>query len=163
MESTLPIERRLQELRFLEARKHFRGSSLLDFGGNKGELEKFVKQDYFFCNEDYSVLKGRKFDTIAILAVIEHLERPQVYEVIGMLKEHLNEHGRIVITTPTSNAEAILKLFVKLGLLDRENMDEHRHYWNKPELLDLAVKNGFSVKLCRPFEAGMNLLMVMEK
>jgi 2-polyprenyl-3-methyl-5-hydroxy-6-metoxy-1,4-benzoquinol methylase len=163
LDSTILFESILQKMRFEKAAPHVRGSTLLDFGGNFGEFAKYVSQQYHLCNSDYSVLAGRSFDTITALAVLEHIKLSEIDQVIGMFRDHLNNEGRVVITTPASIAGPILSALSNIGLLDRKNIIEHKHYWNKKELFSLAEKNGFSVKHYSRFQLGGNQLLVLEK
>ena len=165
MESKRLAESFLQKKRFSKILPLISGNSILDFGGNRGELKKHLRnsQDYTLCNRDYSVLKGKTFDTILSLAVIEHLEIADVFKVIKMLKQHLNPNGIIILTTPSKLAKPVLEVMSISGLLDKENLKEHKHYWNKRELFELAKKSELNVRKYLKFQFGLNQLIVLKK
>ena len=135
---------------------------VLDFGGNKGELRRYVKGKYTVVNYDHSEMDNKRFDTIVALAVIEHLEVPEIYKLFKKFKNILNENGHILITTPTLIAKPILDLMALTGLAEKDNIDEHKHYWNKKELLDLAQATGFIVQKYKKFQMGFNEFVIME-
>ena len=162
MKSEKLLESLLQKQRFKKILHFIRGNSVLDFGGNKGELKNHVSQEYMLCNEDYSVLQGKKFDTIVSLAVVEHIPEEQVFEIIKMLKKRLNKNGRIIITTPTKRNKPILEFLGKLNLLDKENIKQHKHYWNKEELFNLAKKSDLNISYYKKFQFGLNQIIVLD-
>lgn len=162
MKSEKLVEKILQKQRFKKILPFIKGKSVLDFGGNKGELQEYISQKYTLCNEDYSVLKGKKFDTIVSLAVVEHIPLEQVFEIIKMLKEHLNKKGRIIITTPTKINKSVLEFLAKINLLDGENIKQHKHYWDKEELIDLAKKADLNINHYKKFQLGLNQIIVLD-
>ena len=161
MKSEKLLEKFLQKYRFRKAIPFIIGDSILDFGGNKGELKKYVNQEYTLCNKDYDVLKNKKFDSIVSLAVIEHIPKEQVFEIIELLKKSLDKNGRIIITTPTPRNKNFLRFLAKIKLLDKENIKEHEHYWNKEELFDLARNSSLNINYYKKFQLGLNQIIVL--
>ncbi|MBI5071851.1 methyltransferase domain-containing protein [Candidatus Falkowbacteria bacterium] len=135
---------------------------VLDFGGNEGELKKFVHGEYTLVNYDHSAMEGKTFDTIVALAVIEHINVPEVYEIFKKVKERLKPAGKIILTTPTKASKPILNFMARIGLADKENIAEHKHYWTKREIFDLAEKTGFTIKKYKKFQIGFNQLAILE-
>lgn len=135
---------------------------VLDFGGNKGELRKLVKGKYLVVNYDYSTMENTHFDTIVCLAVIEHMSVPDVFEVFKKFKSILNNGGRTLLMTPTKKAKPILEFMTFVGMLDKDNITEHNHYWSKKDIYDLAEKSGFVVKKYKKFQIGFNQLAIFE-
>jgi len=161
IDSSIFLEKFLQNYRFRIARPFLIGD-VLDFGGNEGELEKLVKGKYLAVNYDHSVMDGVHFDTIASLAVIEHLEVGEVFDVFKKFKVILNKDGRIFLTTPTKMAKPILEFMALLGVVDKKNIEEHKHYWSEKDICELAKATGFKVKRYRKFQFGVNQLAVFE-
>ncbi|MBU1146717.1 class I SAM-dependent methyltransferase [Patescibacteria group bacterium] len=161
IDSRKPTEKLLQNRRFKIAIPYLAGD-VLDFGGNEGELKKFVRGEYTLVNYDHSPMEGKTFDTIVALAVIEHINVSEVYEIFKKFKEKLRPSGKIILTTPTKTAKPILNFMVHLGLADKENIAEHKHYWTKKEILDLAEKTGFKIKRYKKFQLGFNQLAIFE-
>ena len=92
----------------------FNIGDVLDFGGNEGELNQFVKGNYTIVNYDHSPMEGKEFDTIVLLAVIEHIEVSEVYLIFDKFSKHLKKGGKILLTTPTPKSKWILELLAWL-------------------------------------------------
>jgi len=161
IDSSRFLEKILQNYRFKKVKPYLKGD-VLDFGGNEGELKKLVKGNYLVVNYDHSVMENRQFDTIVSLAVIEHIDPDEVFMIFHKFKKTLNAGGRIFLTTPTKVAKPVLEFLAFLGILDKENIEEHKHYWSKEEIYDLADKTGFSVRRFKRFQLGFNQLAVFE-
>jgi len=161
IDTAIFFEKFLQTLRFKKVRPYLIGD-VLDFGGNKGELGKFVTGKYLAVNYDWSALEGKNFDTIVCLAVIEHLLPEEVFGVFKKFKGILKKDGRIFVTTPTRIVKPVLELMASLGIVDKKNIAEHKHYWSKTELYELAHKTGFAVKKYKKFQLGFNQLIILE-
>lgn len=155
------VDKFLQNCRFRKV-KPFLIGEVLDFGGNRGELRKFVKGGYLAVNYDHSVMDNAQADTIVCLAVVEHLEAPEIYRIFNKFKSLLRKNGRIFITTPTKVAKPVLEFMAFAGIIGKESIGEHKHYWNKEEIYNLAVKSGFKVKKYKKFQLGFNQLAVLE-
>lgn len=161
LNSSKRLEKFLQNYRFKMAKPFLKGD-VLDFGGNYGELKKFVSGNYQVVNYDYSRLKNNKFDTIVCLAVIEHMEQKQVYEIFAKFKNLLKENGQIFLTTPAKAAKPVLSLLAFLGLIDKINILEHKHYWAENEIFSLAEKSGFKMIKYKKFQLGFNQLAILK-
>ena len=133
----------------------------MDFGGNEGELKKFCKAGYLAVNYDHSVMEDTHFDTIVCLAVIEHMEYDDVISTFHKFQNILDEKGRIFLTTPTRIAKPILEFLAFLRILERDNIAEHKHYWNRKDIYELAQRTGFAVRKYRKFQIGLNQLAVL--
>lgn len=157
--TTLLLERFLQRYRFRVVKKYLRGD-VLDFGGNNGELLPLVEGRYTLVNYDHAALDGLKVDTIVSLAVVEHLAVREVYEVFRKFSDILQQGGVVFVTTPTPAAKPILEILARVGLLDADNIAEHKHYWSKQELFMLASSSGFVVQKYRKFQLGLNQYVV---
>jgi hypothetical protein len=155
------LEKFLQQWRFRKAIPYLSGR-VLDFGGNRGELKDhiLVKEEYFFTNDIFHV-RG-KWDNIACLAVLEHMSYSVGAETLLMLYSHLESHGTIVVTTPSKILHPVLRVLAWCGLLDRKNIEEHKHYWNKREFQKIANALKINMRYER-FQFGLNQLVVLEK
>jgi len=156
LNTTLKVERFLQKQRFKKVLPYLRGK-VLDFGGNEGELQPFVNGDYYLVNNDYALLEQKKpFDVIVSLAVIEHITPDEVKSIFYKFKAALKPEGLILLTTPSPASKRVLEILAFTGLLDKENIKEHKHYWTKSELYELANSTGFNVELYKKFQFGFN-------
>ena len=159
--ASLFLEKFLQNYRFKMVKPYLIGD-VMDFGGNKGELKKYVSGTYLLVNYDHSIMDGISCDSIIVLAVIEHIEMDEVFKIFNTFKTILRPGGRIFLTTPTPLAKPILELLARVGFLEKDNIAEHKHYWTKAEITKLAVLNKFSVKRYSKFQLGCNQLAVFE-
>nr|WP_319271801.1 methyltransferase domain-containing protein [uncultured Draconibacterium sp.] len=161
--SSLLLEKKLQHLRFNKVKTYLKGD-VLDFGGNRGELKEFVKGHYYLVNYDHSIIdnEGLSVDTIVSLAVIEHMTVGDVVTSFRKFKRILRKGGRIILTTPTKMSKPVLEFLALIRLLDKKNIEEHKHYWNKNELFQLAVDTGFEVKMFKRFQLGFNQWVVLQ-
>ena len=157
----LPLERHLQASRLRKSIEYLRGD-VLDFGGNEGELAQFVSGDYTLINYDHSNLLDKTYDTIIMLAVLEHIDVEEVYKIFNKFKRILRPRGTIFLTTPSRMAKPVLEFLAALGLLDGANIEEHKHYWNKTDIELLADKTGFQVIKFGFFQLGFNQMAILK-
>ena len=156
------LEGFLQQSRFKQVQPYLNGD-VLDFGGNEGELKKLVKGSYTLVNYDHSPMQNKTFDTVVALAVIEHIEVNNVYSAFKEFKYKVRPNGIIFLTTPTPLAKPLLEFLAYINVLDRHNIEEHKHYWTKDDIEKLAKENGFAVKKYRKFQMGFNQLAILER
>jgi SAM-dependent methyltransferase len=158
--SSKVFESFLQQSRFKIALPFLKGD-VLDFGGNDGELQQYVTGNYTLVNYDHTPMKNKTFDTIVVLAVIEHIRVGDVFEVFKSFKHKLRPDGTLLLTTPTPQAKPLLELMAFMNLLDRHNIREHKHYWTKEDICQLAEKNGLAVKAYKKFQWGFNQMAIL--
>lgn len=103
----------------------------------------------------------KTFDTIVSLAVIEHISAKDVHDIFSRFKKNLNENGVIFLTTPTPVAKPVLEFLAAIGLLEKENIEEHKHYWTKRGLRGLAEASGFYVTNYKKFQLGFNQYLIL--
>lgn len=114
-------------------------------------------------------LDSGSVDAVFLNAVLEHLESP--VDVISEAARILRTGGKIIMTTPTRIAKPVLEfLAYKMHLINEDEIREHKHYFNKADVLELikAVNSsdlGISLILERYsfFELGFNSLIVLQK
>lgn len=102
-------------------------------------------------------LPSNSFDVVTILAVLEHLDNPNllVKEAYRILKKD----GKLIMTTPSKRSKPILEfLAFKLGVIERGHIEEHKNYFTKQKLTELL--SGFRGVKVKPFEFGMNNLSI---
>jgi len=101
------------------------------------------------------------FDQAFALAVIEHLANPE--RALVKIYKTMKPGGEIYITTPSKMARPVLNWLSALGLIDSEEIKDHKHYFLKQELTDLLRKAGFSEIKHRFFELGFNQFLSAKK
>jgi hypothetical protein len=70
-----------------------------------------------------------------------------------------------VLTTPVRWTEGLLKSMSRMGLVSREEVDEHKAQYSAPEVVALLVDGGFERSNIRhgTFELGMNHWAVAQR
>ena len=104
---------------------------------------------------------NEKFNCVTLLASIEHLAFPR--NVLEEAKRVLRTGGIIIVTTPTPLARPILEILAFLGLLSKEEVKDHKHYYYKQALIKLFEGLGFSIVKHQYFELGLNQVIVAKK
>ena len=113
-------------------------------------------------------LEDGSVDDVFLNAVLEHLEDSA--GVISEAARILRDGGRIVMTTPTRMARPVLEfLSYRLHLIDEEEIREHRHYFNRTDVMALCrsvndnTQAGISLERYSFFELGLNSLIILRK
>jgi SAM-dependent methyltransferase len=105
------------------------------------------------------------FACVSSLAVIEHLEPAGLPALMAEIRRVLKPEGRLVLTTPHAFADGILRFLARLGLVSKEEIDEHKSLFRHGHIRDLLVQAGFPADKTRVrgFLMGLNILAVAEK
>lgn len=125
----------------------------------KKKWENRKNVEFRIVSFDEDLMLKQRFDTIVLLAIIEHLVSPE--KSLNILKDYLKEDGRIIITTPKPFAGKILRLGSRFGLFDKEAQKEHKKIFGKKDLYQLAAGAGLKVDYYSTFEFGLNNIAVM--
>lgn len=95
------------------------------------------------------------FDVVTMLAVLEHLSHP--IDILKDVCRVLAPSGCLVLTVPSKAAQPVLEfLAFRLGVVSREEIADHKDYYNRMALTDLLSQAGFSVRTHKYFQLGMN-------
>jgi len=103
-------------------------------------------------------LGNSEFDTVLMVAVIEHLSAPE--RVITEVRNHMKPGSRLVITTPTVLGSAIHRGGARLGLFAHEAVADHKCVYGGKSLSDLLRRCRMDVVRHTFFELGANQLCV---
>jgi SAM-dependent methyltransferase len=105
------------------------------------------------------------FSCVTSLAVLEHLEPAGLPSLLAEIHRVLKPSGQLLITTPHAFADGILKALARLGLVSKEEIDEHKSLFFHCHIVDLLRMGGFPpAKISvRGFLMGLNILAVAEK
>ncbi|WP_040278863.1 class I SAM-dependent methyltransferase [Psychroserpens damuponensis] len=109
-----------------------------------------------------AVPTNETFDSIVMLAVLEHIPRAQQRQLNNNFLKVLNPSGRIIITVPSSLVDHILVVLTKLRLVDGMSVDEHYGFKVK-EVFTLFAEQEFTLIKHKKFQLGLNNLFVFEK
>jgi ubiquinone/menaquinone biosynthesis C-methylase UbiE len=107
--------------------------------------------------------KRNYFDVAVALAVIEHINKPDMF--IKQVSKMLKTTGKIIITTPHKIMGKSLLEFLtyKINLLSREEIGDHKTYFDEKSLRKVITDNGFKIIKLGTFELGTNLFCVAQK
>ena len=157
--------------------KPFVCGNILDFGCGVGVLTQLCEPDSYVGidvdEESLEIAKRRyptfrfantltlhaSFDTIIMLAVLEHLENPE--RVLKELGARLRVNGNIVLTTPKPIVKNLHRFGASLGLFSANATEEHENFYDYSGMQVLAEKAELSVRYYRAFLFHMNQLFVL--
>ena len=99
-------------------------------------------------------------DLFTMIAVLEHLQYPE-YSIDTLINAHriLKTGKKIVLTTPTPASKPILEFLAWLRIINKEEIDDHKHYYTKKELVWLLGIVGFKDIKHRYFQFGLNQII----
>lgn len=109
------------------------------------ELEEKEEKKYELRKTELSDkinLKDGVCDTVTLMAVLEHLVKPQ--EILQESCRILKEGGKIILTTPTPLSKSVLEfLAFKLKIIDQDEIKDHKNYFWPQEVKEMLLKSGF--------------------
>jgi 2-polyprenyl-3-methyl-5-hydroxy-6-metoxy-1,4-benzoquinol methylase len=115
---------------------------------------QFIEMDF----EKQPLPNLGKFDTILLLAVIEHLSNP--VDLLNQVRHMLLPNGQLVITTPTPAAIGLHALLSKFHLTYKSAAEEHKSKFSPELLREILRDSRFDVKSQKPFLFGFNYLYI---
>lgn len=101
------------------------------------------------------------FPTIALLAVIEHLQNPDI--ILRLCAQMLTDAGKLILTTPTSGGDRIWHSLQHHLSGGKGYEFPHVSIYNERSLITLLKSSNFRVDTFKKFEAGMNMICVCLK
>lgn len=102
-----------------------------------------------------------EFDVVSSLANLEHLHQPE--DSLKEIQRVLKPGGILLLTTPSVCAKPILETLAFLRIVSREEIRDHKNYFNKKILTDLCKKAGFASISHSYFQFGMNNFVTATK
>jgi SAM-dependent methyltransferase len=104
------------------------------------------------------------FDCVVSLAFLEHLDPEALPSLLREARRVLKPGGQFVATTPHALADGLLRLMSRIGLVSREEIDEHRSRFWRGGIRRLLGQAGFRPEsiVVGGFQGGLNLWMTAE-
>lgn len=105
------------------------------------------------------------FDTIAMLAVFEHISPENLEFVLKEIRRVLKRDGVFILTTPASWASPILLILSRIGLISKLEINDHKTAFNAKKIKEHIEEAGFLKKNIRNgyFELFLNMWMIAKK
>lgn len=107
--------------------------------------------------ETLADLSDESFDVITCISVLEHLTKPE--EALKEFRRLLAPGGVCLVNVPSWWGKRALELSAfRLGWSPREEMDDHKRYYDPRDLWPLLVAAGFLPHQlrCRRYKLGLN-------
>ncbi len=177
------LDKYLQNVRIKKARRFIKpGSTVLDIGSDDGILFEKIKKIKFgigiepnlekdIVGKNYNIYKGyfpgrylpiSKFDTITLLAVLEHIPTNEQKKFASACFEVLNESGNIIITVPSPRVDFILFILKRFYLIDGMSLKEH-YGFKVRDTAKIFSNPFFKLIFHRKFQFGLNNIFVFQK
>ena len=110
--------------------------------------------------QEPSPFPDASFDVIVMLATLEHIQDTD--SLARECNRLLRPGGRVVITVPSRQVDAIVDWFCRLGLADGMSLEEH-HGFDPLTTPQLFGTYAFEVEKWRTFQFRLNHLFVLRK
>jgi cyclopropane fatty-acyl-phospholipid synthase-like methyltransferase len=121
------------------------------------EIQQFRFKDRF-------EFPDRTFDQVALLAVLEHIPLDLVDPLFAEFRRILKDDGSILITTPTPASKPVLEfLAFKLKIISGPEIADHKHYYSRADIEQLAARQGLDCAAYRTFQLGLNSFASLAK
>lgn len=114
-------------------------------------------------NSPLTELKDESIDVGLSLAVLEHLDEPDVF--LKELHRVMRPGGVVLLTTPGPTSKPLLEfLAFKLKIIDAHEIQDHKQYFSSNNLKELFHDAGFSLENidARTFLFGMNNIVMVK-
>lgn len=122
--------------------------------------ERYPQRTFHLCDLGRIPLPldNQPFDTILMMAVLEHLNFPR--ETLRDVRPHLAPDGYLLVTTPSPLGDWIHRAGSRANLFYPEHVVKHVTIYNRRTMCDLLADCGFEVVTFRHFELSINQLAV---
>lgn len=112
----------------------------------------FPKREFYVADveKDNIPLSERRFDTLLLVAVIEHFAAPA--EILRGLMNYVREGGPVVLTTPTPAGHCVHHLGARCGIFSSDAASDHRSVLNRAKLERLFESVGLTLRTHRSFQ-----------
>lgn len=130
-----------------------------------------LKKDNIFIKsfniegEDNLPFEDNYFETITMLAVLEHIEPSHVSRIINDVFRILKDDGIFILTTPPPWTDRLLLIMAGLGLVSVTEIKDHKDTYKPEKIINLLQRAGFQRERVRYgyFEMFMNIWVAARK
>lgn len=109
--------------------------------------------------------ESNSFDVITMIAVIEHIQPKSVSFLLAEIYRLLKDDGVLFVTTPAGWTDKILRFMAQIGLITKEEIDDHKDTFTRKKLRSYLMEAGFAHRQISSgtFECFMNLWACSQK
>jgi 2-polyprenyl-3-methyl-5-hydroxy-6-metoxy-1,4-benzoquinol methylase len=106
--------------------------------------------------DDALPFDDRSYDVVTMLAVLEHLQKPQM--ILREIARVLRPGGGLILTVPSWSAKPVLEfLAYRLGIVNPDEIRDHKRYFDRADLFAaMAEAPPLSMREHRYFQCGFN-------
>lgn len=108
-----------------------------------------------------SLVADASLDVVLCLSVLEHLNEPE--ETLAHFRRVVAPGGTVLLNVPSWRGKTYLELSAfRLGMSPKEEMDDHKMYYDPKDLWPMLVKAGFKPSQLQVFthKFGLNTFAV---
>ena len=144
-------------------------AGVLDLGCGTGEQIPLMSALRQSCRDYWGRYKGirenwkkirhevhRDWSAVTALALIEHLEVDDVRALFVESWRVLKPDGALIVTTPAPWTWNLLKVMSRVGMVSREEIDEHKQHFTIGAVRQLMYDARFERVTAGRFECGAN-------
>jgi ubiquinone/menaquinone biosynthesis C-methylase UbiE len=105
------------------------------------------------------------FNVVTMLAVFEHIERNELRLLLDEIFRVLKKDGILILTTPSPWSDRVLHFMAKIGLISKEEMEEHKHHYDREAIKGIIIEKHFKSKNLNSgfFEGYFNMWFTAKK
>lgn len=174
----------------MKAVKHFLNGDILDIGCGSASLMHLLDETQHYVGIDLDdnliqclrerfptcefyqkdietddllkLMTSRKFDTITLIAIIEHLRHPEniLKQCYTLLRDN---KGILVITTPSPLGDSIHIIAVRVSLTSKVAVMEHYKIYSRDDFEQLLSSLGFMIFKYQKFMCVLNQLFLCKR
>lgn len=125
--------------------------------------ERYPAHNFVACdlNTEALALPEASFDTVVMIAVLEHLHRP--LNALTQARRMLKPAAHFILTTPSHLGDLAHKIGGRIGLFYTEEQVQHVQIFSRRMLVCLAEEADLRIEHFGYFAYGMNQLLVCSK
>jgi 2-polyprenyl-3-methyl-5-hydroxy-6-metoxy-1,4-benzoquinol methylase len=142
----------------------------IDKSIRENDYESLKKDNIFIKSfnierEDNLPFEDNYFETITMLAVLEHIEPSHVSRIINDVFRILKDDGIFILTTPPPWTDRLLLIMAGLGLVSVTEIKDHKDTYKPEKIINLLQGAGFQRERVRYgyFEMFMNIWVAARK
>lgn len=133
----------------------------LDKDLRENKFDNIELINFNFSEEGKLPFAEKEFEVVSILAVLEHLQSELAKELLREVARVLKDGGILLITVPKDKGDKLLRIFSKIGLVSRVEIEEHVQLYNYENITEQLLSAGFkkdNIKI-ESFELGFNIFV----